>query len=580
MMDRNGSCMNLAKRGTVAMALVLLATGSAVAQDNWDGNIVFGNFSGGYDPSAPCDATLYRDHGALNDEVDPMLTDPFNQDAPNWVPMAGSPAIGTIDDVSRIAIALDACDGSNDENCTEACESGIVEVCWRGGVPPAQFGEDWTQGWTYYSKDGTGRGDLDFNKPTIIIEGEVGINDGLNDPNDTTMSWSADNNYLLRGRCSVEAGQVLTIPPGVAIFGENASDGFLVIERDGQINAVGTAEAPIIMTTDLPPGQMTRGGWGGLLINGNAVANCADCRNGESCESEGGNGGFFCGADDCDSSGTLRYVRVEYAGITVGENNELNAFTFNGVGCGTDASFLQAHMGDDDNFEWFGGKMHSHHLVATGGADDDIDWQMGFRGTVQFAVSQKYADAGDKSIEADNNEFGFDNPCRSNPTIANCTFIGPNDDLAAGSDGINLRRGTDAQVFNTIIQAFVAWGLDVDDGATTCARGFNAAPGIYCGPEVAVEPGTGSTPQVAFRAFPNPVTSRASFAFDVASSGLVDLSIFDINGRLVDTVVNDQLTAGTHQFDWNVPASTPSGVYYYRFLAGDQEATGRFMRVR
>lgn len=575
----NGSCTTALTRASAAMAMLLVVGGTATAQDNWDGNIVFGNFSGGYDPSAPCDATLYRDHGPLNDEVDPMLTDPFNQAAPNWVPLPGSPAVATNDDVSRIAQGPDTCDNSGDENCPGECNSGLVEVCYRGAVPPASVGPDWTQGWTYYSKDGAGRQDLDFNKPTKIIEARVGVADGANDPNDTSFLWTNDFNYILRGRCAIEAGDVLTIDAGTAIFGENASDGFLVVERDAQINAVGTPDAPIIMTTDLPPGQMARGGWGGLLINGNAVANCADCLNGESCESEGGNGGFFCGDNDCDSSGTLRYVRVEYAGITVGLDNELNAFTFNGVGCGTDASYLQGHMGEDDNFEWFGGKMHAHHLVATGGADDNIDWQMGFRGWIQFAAVQMWEDAGDKGIEADNNEFTPDAPCRSNPTIANCTFIGPNDDLATGSDGINLRRGTDAQVFNCIIQGFPAWGLDVDDGATTCARGFNAAPGIFCGPQVAVEPGT-STPQVAFRAFPNPVADRASFAFDVARAGLVDLSIYDINGRLVDTVVKEELTAGAHEFDWNVPASTPSGVYYYRFLAGGQEATGRFLRVR
>ena len=166
MMDRKSLCTTTATL-CVAAAALTIGGGNAHAQDNWDGNIVFGNFSGEYDATADCDATLYRDHGALNDEVDPMLTDPFAVPpasgfgaVPNFVPMPGSPAIGTNDDVSRIAFGGDTCSGSNDENCSADCTGQIVAQCWRGGMPPATYGPDWTLGWTYYNRDGAG-GQLD-----------------------------------------------------------------------------------------------------------------------------------------------------------------------------------------------------------------------------------------------------------------------------------------------------------------------------------------------------------------------------------------------------------------------------------
>lgn len=398
-----------------------------------------------------------------------------------------------------------------------------------------------------------------------------------------TQTLTPANNYLLRGRVQVGDGlgtpHILTIEPGTVLLGENSTDGYLVVERGAQIIANGTAANPIIMTTDLAPGSMVRGGWGGLVIHGRAVANCADCLGGQSCESEGGNAGFFCGGNDCDGSGSLKYVRVEYAGIDIATDNELNAFTFNGVGCNMNAQYLQAHMGFDDNFEWFGGSMSARYLVSTGGGDDGIDWQMGWRGGVQFAIDQHYDDDGDKGIEADNNEFTLNAPCRSNPTLANLTLIGPNDPFGNPTDGINLRRGTDAQIFNSIVQGWPEFALQVQN-VESCARGFNPDPGVFCGPAVDVEATTPNIANVALRAFPNPVTQRANFAFSLDRAGEVDLSIFDVSGRMIANVMNSSLPAGSHNVAWDVPSSVTSGVYMYRFASGGQRQTGRFFRVK
>jgi hypothetical protein len=61
------------------------------------------------------------------------------------------------------------------------------------------------------------------------------------------------------------------------------------------------------------------------------------------------------GTTNTDNSGTLTYVRVEFAGYAPSLNNELNAFTFAAVGSGTRLSYLQSMGGLDDAFEFFGG---------------------------------------------------------------------------------------------------------------------------------------------------------------------------------------------------------------------------------
>lgn len=585
--------------------LATVATGVASAQDVFSGNALWNNGienarlddGGACAPLATGD--YFTDGANGNHADDPMLGDPYVVGSqPNFIPGAGSIADGTLGGqaVSTFAYtsAYTEAGCSPGDPCFDLEESYFQEVCYRGAFRPGISESDpgnWINGWTYYNVDGTGRTDIDYGKPVRVITGRVGVVDDPSvDPDDNTLTWSSDYNYVLRGRCSVGDfavgatqascdidGDVLNIGAGTVVLGENATDGFLVINRGNQINAVGSADAPIIFTTDLPPGDMVRGGWGGVVIHGCAVANCVDCLGGESCESEGGNAGFFCGTDDGDDSGTIRYARVEYAGIDVGTDNELNAWTFNGLGCGTTLEYLQAHMGFDDNFEFFGGKVYGKWWLSTGGGDDGFDWQMGFHGGVQFGVNQHWSDDGDKGIEADNNENDNDAPCRSHPIMANLTLVGPDaDPLGSPTDGINIRRGTDASIHNSLVGGWPERGLDVQ-GASTCARGVDVVALSDC---TVLGVADAVVPAVAFKAYPNPVTHHATFAFEMTAGALVDLSVFDVTGRLVDQVARGQFEAGDHSINWDVPSEMSAGVYYYRLSVGGQDLNGKFFRIQ
>ena len=281
----------------------------------------------------------------------------------------------------------------------------------------------------------------------------------------------------------------LTLAAGSVFYGISGND-YLVISRGSEIDAQGTATAPIVFTSANDVSEATseaavaavvgdassngnaeaNGEWGGIVISGNAPIN--DCNDDVQpggrvdCVKFGeGNSGLFGGADAADSSGTLRYVRVQYAGFRVNDEDELNGIAFQGTGSGTTAEFIQIHNNLDDGIEWFGGNTNVRWAVVTGAGDDSFDWTDGWQGNVQFAVVQQSDTRGDRGIEADNRNGSNDDMPRSAPNFANYTFIGAQD------TGMVLRRGTAGDYINGIITGFQDAGIDIDDDATAALVG-------------------------------------------------------------------------------------------------------------
>jgi hypothetical protein len=165
----------------------------------------------------------------------------------------------------------------------------------------------------------------------------------------------------------------------------------------------------------------------------------------------------------------MTYMRVEYAGFILSQGNEVNSFTWGGCGSKTVAHHLQAIYGLDDAFEWFGGAMNASYLVGGLCADDYVDYQLGFRGKVQFGVFYQNQDAaGNRGIEGDNSEFNNAAEPSSNPTLANLTFIGSGgqgfDEGVV--DGLYFRRGMRGSINNVAVTRFVGNGLKLNDDNT------------------------------------------------------------------------------------------------------------------
>jgi hypothetical protein len=275
----------------------------------------------------------------------------------------------------------------------------------------------------------------------------------------------------------------------------------LIVLRGGRLNAIGNRQQPIVFTSDQPPGSRARGDWGGLIINGRAPVNIP-----------GGEGqgeadtGIYGGDDPNDNSGTLRYVRIEFAGVEFSPDNELNGIAFQGVGRGGTYEFIQVHMNRDDALEWFGGTADIKYAVASNAADDSFDWTFGWSGRAQFIAIHQRGDDGDNGIEADNNEFGNDFLPRSNPQIYNVTMCG-DPDRNEGSESnraIIFRRGTAVTFRNFLIAGFKATGLQFD-GTSTLSQVSNGVTqvgaGVIWGPTAPLH--STATPFVQSGRFPN-----------------------------------------------------------------------------
>lgn len=290
-------------------------------------------------------------------------------------------------------------------------------------------------------------------RPVRIIQGRIS----------DTVNLTADTIYVLRGAVFVADGGVMNIQAGTLIAGELATLGTLIVERGGRLNATGTASAPIVFTSDQPIGTRNRGDWGGLIINGRAPLNVpGGIAIGE------GDTGEYGGNDPDDSSGILRYVRVEFAGIEFSPDNELNGIAFQGVGRGTEVDYVQVKMNRDDGVEFFGGTVDIRHAVLTAIRDDSLDWTFGWVGRVQYMIVQQRGDDADMGIEADNNDINNNLLPRANPTIYNLTLVGdPTTRFGNESNiGMILRRGTAATIRNTIVMGFKSWGLDINGSAS------------------------------------------------------------------------------------------------------------------
>ena len=292
-----------------------------------------------------------------------------------------------------------------------------------------------------------------IDKPVMVVSGEIA----------GTANWTNDRYWVLRGAVFVREGAVLNIQAGTRIVGEAGSVGTLIVERGGQLNAIGTAAEPIVFTSDQPVGQRARGDWGGLIINGRAPVNL-----------EGGEGvgeadtGIYGGTDPNDNSGSLKYVRVEFAGTEFSPDNELNGIAFQGVGRAGTYDYIQVHMNKDDGVEFFGGSADIKHVVLTNIGDDSLDWTFGWNGRVQYMVVSQRGDDADAGIEADNNEFNNELLPRAAPTIYNVTFCG-DPDRSEGAESVRgwlLRRGTAGELRNFVIQGFKNVGLEVNGSSS------------------------------------------------------------------------------------------------------------------
>ncbi len=335
---------------------------------------------------------------------------------------------------------------------------------YRGAFPVTDNtpATDWTSGWANFDPETTV-----YPATVTTVSADITSN----------TTWSGV--VKLMNKVYVKNNATLTIAPGTIIRGDKLTQGTLIITRGAKIMADGTAVNPIIFTSNEAVGARNEGDWGGLVLLGLAknnqpggVANIE----GIVPTTDSQYGGNF----DNDNSGTLRYVRVEFAGIALEPNKEINGITFGSVGSGTIVDYVQVTYSGDDSFEWFGGTVNCKHLIAYRGLDDDFDCDFGFRGKVQFALSIRDKDLSDapgdsNAFECDNDAAGSTATPKTRPIFSNVTLVGPKGNgttaLPAGEKfekAFRLRRNSAVSVLNSLVTGWEK-GLSIE-GAPVVAN--------------------------------------------------------------------------------------------------------------
>lgn len=289
------------------------------------------------------------------------------------------------------------------------------------------------------------------------------------------MTLSPTKEYLLRGLVTVKSGTTLTIEKGTVIKGESQSKAILLVEPGAKIMAEGTEDEPIVFTSQAAPADRRPGDWGGIVILGNAPVNNPGGKGNVEGILKTAAGTQYGGSDPDDSSGALRFVRVEYAGVILSQDNEVNGVTFAGVGRGTKVDHIQVRQALDDCFEFFGGTVDAKYLACQGNEDDGFDWDNGYSGRLQFLVLQQSPQhvGEDNGFEADNDAQGSGNTPLSNPTIFNASLFGKNADVDNIQYGMLLRRNTRVTLKNLLVSGFEA-AIDIRDTSTAQAVGQGA----------------------------------------------------------------------------------------------------------
>jgi hypothetical protein len=391
----------------------------------------------------------------------------------------------------------------------------------------------------------------------------------------SNRTFHADTTYVLSGFIKVANNSTLTIQPGTKIVGDFQVPGSsMFILRGSRIMAEGTADRPIVFTSERPAGQRQPGDWGGLIIIGNGIIN----RTSSQIEGTGTPANinppqfYHGGTDNNDNSGVLRYVRIEFAGYPTAPNEELNSLTMAAVGAATRIEYVQVLQGLDDSFEWFGGAVNHKYLISYESSDDHFDASEGYIGRNQFLIAFQSirpdarpglaggVASDPQGIEndgcwAESCNAGDANRSASQPytvpVFANFTLVGAPQgawETTGGNYGMMLRRGVGGLYVNGVVTRYSREAISMR-GAQTMARhdeGNMRIRNLYI-----------SQTAGAFQA-PTTASSNADnhqFALDLAANALEVGAVPAAD--LFAAFPTNTLNATSASFDWRPAAGSP-----------------------
>ncbi|WP_223816615.1 hypothetical protein [Sphingobacterium arenae] len=240
------------------------------------------------------------------------------------------------------------------------------------------------------------------------------------------VKLAAGRKYWLPHTIHFMSGTELQMEAGVELYmnTETGETYDVVIDEGAQVDVAGTATAPVVVTSDklLRDQEAEPGDWGQFNIKG------------------AGNG---------SSSGTVEYLRVEYAGD--------RGFRLQGVGSGTTINYVQAYRALGEGIMPTDGDVRMKYLVATNCEGGGFRFGDAYAGYVQFAISQTTSFYDE--VEA------FTIRETASPVISNVTIVGPGEDVD-DTHGMRMRANSSGKVYNSIVADFPRRGLRLNDEVT------------------------------------------------------------------------------------------------------------------
>lgn len=299
-------------------------------------------------------------------------------------------------------------------------------------------------------------------KQTVVLTGDITANTDLDPKND----------YLIKGKVYVKNNATLTIPQGTTVLVEASATtdtkAALIVTSGSKLNINGTVDQPVVFTSAAQ--SKAPGDWIGIIVLGKASTNGVGGKMNVSglpvtADTE------FGGNTDDDNSGSIKYLRVEYAG---GLNPAMepewaldmaSGLSLEGVGSGTILENVMVKYSNDDAFQFVGGTVNGKYLVAYNNGDDNFDFDRGYRGNLQFLISYRSIPSNvairANGMESLNDMDASDAMPYTRPVISNMTIIGPSADQPETdqSQGIYIRRNTRFDVQNSVIAGYSNGGL-------------------------------------------------------------------------------------------------------------------------
>ena len=274
-------------------------------------------------------------------------------------------------------------------------------------------------------------------------------------------------NYTLNGIVTIESGVTVIFDAGSTITAD-ATNGVdaIVVKNGGKLIMNGTESQPIVLTEV----SSTPGSWGGIIMYGDAPINGAGGVTTKT--SEDGLNLTYGGTNPTHNGGSLKYVRIEYAGKKITDGtSEMNGFSFYSVGSGTTLDHLVSYKGADDGYEFYGGTASATNLISYGNFDDSFDWQDGWQGqnNSNWYAYQTVTGNFGMEIEASNNNNAYF-PVINNITLKRAAgTVTEGGSSAAEYDAIQFKKQGNGHFTNILISGYTTSGataVRIQDAAT------------------------------------------------------------------------------------------------------------------